>query len=263
MVPAALVLCGLLLTPEAPTTAGPSREAVQAFNNYVRVAESGLDARLQAGDLFLWANTPERRQFLRRGSLVCEPRGEKGDRRAPGGLIHDWIGAVFIPKVTLGEVLELLQDYDNHKNTYQPVVVDSKTLERKGNDFKIRLRLFKRKLITVVLNSEYDVRYQPINSLCWHSRSRSTRIVEIRDPGGPQEREMPAGRDRGFLWRLNSYWAFNERDGGVYVECEAISLSRSIPSALAWLLDPMVRNLPKEFLGDTLTATRARLMKAR
>ena len=74
---------------------------------------------------------------------------------------------------------------------------------------------------------------------------------------------MPAGRDRGFLWRLNSYWAFNERDGGVYVECEAISLSRSIPSALAWLLDPMVRNLPKEFLGDTLTATRARLMKAR
>lgn len=266
MVSAGFVIFALLLAPKAPTAPtapGPSRETVQAFNNYVRISESGLDARLQAGELFLWAGTAERRERLRLGGIVCEPRNEKGDRRVAKGLIHDWIGAVFIPKATIGEVLALLQDYDDHKNTYSPAVIDSKTLERKGNDFKVRLRLFKRKLITVVLDADYDVHYQPVNPHCWHSRSYSTRIVEIQDPGGPRERELPPGRDHGFLWRLNSYWAFHERDGGVYVECEAVSLSRSIPSAFAWLLDPIVRNLPKEFLGDTLSSTRAKLLKAR
>jgi hypothetical protein len=87
---------------------------------------------VQAGDRFLWANTAERRELLRRGGIVCEPRNEKGDRRVTNGLIHDWIGAVFIPKATLGEVLALVQNYDDHKNTYRPAVIDSKTLERKG-----------------------------------------------------------------------------------------------------------------------------------
>ncbi len=249
--------------PEAPTTRGPGREALQAFDNYVRAGESGLDARIQAGELFLWADTAERRARLRAGGIACEPRTQKGDRRVPRGLVHDWIGAVFIPKATLSEVLAFVRDYDNHKDAYRPAVIDSKTLERSGDDFKVRLRLFKRKLITVVLDADFDVHYRRINPQCWHSRSYSTRIVEIQDAGGPRERELPAGRDHGFLWRLNTYWAFHERDGGVYVECQAISLSRGVPSALAWLLDPIVRSLPKEFLGDTLGATRARFVKPR
>jgi hypothetical protein len=215
------------------------------------------------GELFLWADTSERRERLRRGGIVCEPRGQKGDRRVTKGLIHDWIGAIFVPKSTISEVLALVQDYDSHKNTYRPTVIDSRTIERTGDDFKVRLRLFKRKVITVVLDADSDVHYQRVNPRCWHSQSYSTRIVEIQNAGGPRERALPPGHDHGFLWRLNSYWAFHERDGGVYVECEAISLSRGIPSALSWLLDPIVRNLPKEFLSEMLTATRAKLLKSR
>ena len=67
---------------------------------------------------------------------------------------------------------------------------------------------------------------------------------------------MEPGVDHGFLWRLNSYWRFEERDGGVYVECEAISLTRNVPIGLGWIVNPIVRTLPKESLESTLRNTR-------
>jgi hypothetical protein len=62
------------------------------------------------------------------------------------------------------------------------------------------------------------------------------------------------------MWRLNSYWRFEERDGGVYIECEAISLSRGVPMLLSGLMAPIVRQLPRESLEKTLTATRRALL---
>jgi hypothetical protein len=75
--------------------------------------------------------------------------------------------------------------------------------------------------------------------------------------GEPGERELPPGNDHGFLWRLYSYWRFEERDGGVYVECQAISLTRSVPTGFGWLIEPIIRQLPRESLANTLRATRA------
>jgi hypothetical protein len=144
-----------------------------------------------------------------------------------------------------------LEDYDNHKRIYQPEVVDSKLLSRNGNDFKIFMRLLKRKILTVVLNTYHDVHYTQLDPQRWYSRSYSTRIAEVE--GGS---ELPPGQDHGFLWRLNSYWRFEERDGGVYVECEAISLTRNVPRGLGWLVNPIIRSLPRESLANTLRATR-------
>jgi hypothetical protein len=73
---------------------------------------------------------------------------------------------------------------------------------------------------------------------------------------------MPVGNDHGFLWRLDSYWRFEERDGGVYIECEAISLTRDIPTGLAWLIEPIIRQLPQESLVNTLRATRNAVVQA-
>ena len=65
------------------------------------------------------------------------------------------------------------------------------------------------------------------------------------------------------MWRLNSYWLLRERDGGVYLECEAVSLSRGVPAALAWLIDPIIRSLPKDALANTLRATREHVLDSR
>jgi hypothetical protein len=174
----------------------------------------------------------------------------------PDGLVHDWMGAVFVPGATLAQTLAAVQDYDRNKYTRRPEVLDSRLLSRNGNDFRIYLRLMKKKVLTVVLNTQHEVRYYPLDATRCHSRSYSTRIAEVRSPGQSDERELPEGQGHGFLWRLYSYWRFEERDGGVYIECQALSLSRDIPTGLGWLIEPIIRELPRESLIQTLRSTR-------
>jgi hypothetical protein len=254
--------CCLLLAAAAPAPGAElNTEAQQAFNHYIRTREDQLEARLNGARPFLWVDeAPERVQAVRAGRVLSEPSEGAGQHKVPHGLLHDWMGAVYIPKVTLQDTLVLLQNYDAHKDLYKPEVIDSVLLARQGNDYRVRLRLLKKKVLSVVLNTEHDVRYFPMTGNRCRSRSYSTRIAEVENPGKPGERELPPGTGHGFLWRLNSYWRFQQRDGGVYVECEAISLTRDVPPAFGWLIDPIVRNLPRESLTNTLRSTRTALL---
>jgi hypothetical protein len=47
-----------------------------------------------------------------------------------------------------------------------------------------------------------------------------------------------------------------ERDGGVYVQSEVVSLTRDIPVVLRWMVEPFVTSIPRETLTATLVATR-------
>ena len=233
---------------------------LKSFESYIRTSESQTEQRLRSG-AFLWADEDAARlQRVRGGEIVIQPRTRDGHINVPDGLIHDWIGAVFIRGTTLAGVLACLQDYDSHKYSYKAEVLDSRLLNRNGDDFRVYLRLKKRKVLTVVLNTEHHVRYFRMNASRSYSRSYSTRIAEVEHAGEPSERERPPGRDHGFLWRLYSYWRFEERDGGVYVECRAISLTRDMPAALGWLIGPIVRGLPRESLAATLLQTRAAVL---
>lgn len=255
----AALYCACLLSASA---AELKKETVQAFERYIRATEARLDESLHGAKPFLWTDeSPERRQQVRQGLVPTQAHAGRAQVHVPDGLIHDWISAVFIPGVTLQQTLALVQDYNNHHTIYKPEVVASKTLSRNGNDFKIYLRLLKKKVLTVVLNTEHDVRYFPLDAARCHSRSYSTRIAEVSGADKPGERESPPGNDHGFLWRLYSYWRFQQRDGGVYVECEAISLTRDVPAAFFWLIEPIIRSLPRESLANTLRATRAGLAK--
>jgi hypothetical protein len=254
-------LCGAWLAAQPvamPATLQP--KTVEAFDQYIHVTEARLERQARGEGNFLWADeSPARRDQVRRGEAVVAPWTGNGEVHVPGGLIHDWIGAVFIPRATLQQALALVQDYDNHRKVYQPEVIGSKTLSRQDNHFRVYLRLLKKKVLTVVLSTEHDVMYFPLDARRCHSRSHSTRIAEVINRGEPGERELPPGNDHGFLWRLYSYWRFEERDGGVYVECQAISLTRSVPTGLGWLIEPIIRQLPRESLANTLRATQAAL----
>jgi hypothetical protein len=181
--------------------------------------------------------------------------------KAPDALIHHWVGAVFVPGATLPQVLALVQDYDRHQKIYLPEVVRSKLVSRSGNDFKIFYRIRKKKVITVTLDTDHDVHYFPVDATHCYSRSYTTRIQEVEDADKPTEREKPIGQDSGFLWRLHSYWRFEQKDGGVYVECESISLTRDIPWMASWLIKPFVTEIPKESLQMTMGSTRRALLE--
>ncbi len=183
----------------------------------------------------------------------------RGPTDVPNALIHDWIAAAVISNSTNQNVLAVIQDYDNHKNIYKPEVIDSKLIRRADNDFQIYLRLLKKKIITVVLDTDHDVHYRLVNPRCWACRSYTTRIAEVENAGCSDERILKPDSGYGFLWRLYSYWLFEERDGGVVVECRAISLTRDVPFGLGWAIEPIVEKLPRESLIKTLEATRKAL----
>jgi len=230
---------------------------VEAFDRYIRETEQRLNAR----KAFLWADeSPVRAQRVRQGEVVVEPTGAKALTEVAGGLIHDWVGAVFIPGVTLASTLEHVEDYDRAR-TFHREVMDSHILAHSGNDFRVYMRLLKKKVITVVLDTEHDIHYFPIDVTHCRSQSRTTKIAEVDNPGKPDERELPPGMGHGFLWRLDTYWRFEERDGGTWIECQAISLTRDIPTGLGWLIEPIIRSLPRESLENTLRETAAALGK--
>jgi hypothetical protein len=164
--------------------------------------------------------------------------------QVPDGLIHDWIGVICIPGTTVEKTVALLQNYDNHKTIYQPEVIASKLISRQENDFQIYLRLRKKKIITVILDTDHDVHCFAVNSKQCACYSRTTRISEVEDAGKPTETVRPPDTGHGFLWRLNSYWRFEEGENSTYIECRAISLTRDVPSALAWIIEPMILNCP-------------------
>ena len=233
---------------------------LEAFDAYIHHAETEMEQTLHGSGPFLWSQqTPERAQEVGRGQVVAQFWSGRGPVKVPNGLIHDWIAAVFIPDSTIQEIFALIQEYDNHKNIYKPEVIDSKLIRRNDNDFQIHLRLLKKKIITVVLDTDHEVHYRPVDRTRWVCRSYTTLIAEVENAGSQDERVLQADTGYGFLWRLYSYWRFEERDAGVVVECRAISLTRDVPLGLGWAIEPIIQKLPKESLISTLEATRQAL----
>ena len=249
----------------ATLTAAELRDVTaKAFETYVAAAEA------RPATTFLWVDTEPRAERerlladLRHGELVIERlRARPGGRdlAVPDGMIHHWIGTVFIPKATAASAVRLLQDYDHHAGIYPPAVAKSRLLSHQGDEFRFSLRFVMTKVITVVVDGEHQARFAWLGPGRARSWIRSTRLAEVSGAGTTAEREEPVGQGGGYLWRLNSYWRFEERDGGVYLECESISLTRDIPFGLGWAVGPFVTSLPRESLEFTLDTTRKTLMK--
>jgi hypothetical protein len=231
-------------------------QALKAFDAHIAQAEAAMQPGLEGRGSFLWADAdPERARQILRGQIVAQSGAPSSLVKVPEGLIHDWVGAAFVPGATIAATLKVIQDYDNHKNVYSPEVVASKLLSRRGDDFEIYLRLLKKKIITVVLDTDHRVRYGSLDDTRCYCRSYTTRVAEVENPGTARETILEPDTGYGFLWRLHSFWRFQQRDGGVYVECRAISLTRDVPSGLGWIIHPIVCTLPKESLVRTLKCT--------
>jgi hypothetical protein len=226
------------------------------FDAYVRETEARIDREVHSSTYLWCAQDPERLARVRRGETVIEPVHGKGDIHVGDGIIHDWTGALFIPGVTLDRAVAFLQDYGIHRYFYRPEVIESRLISRNGNEAHVFYRFRKRVIVTVAMDTEHVAHFYPLSKTRWYSASRTTRIAELKNFGKPTEHELPPGRDHGFLWRLNTYWRIEEKDGGVYMESETISLTREVAWGLGWLINPIIRALPAESLAHILTATR-------
>lgn len=247
----------LLLTGAFAVSAAELRPATErAYQDYTARFEKKLSTR----KTFLLIDSVDGlRARVKQGELFVEER--RPQREPPDGLIHHWEGAVFLPKLKMPDLLRFLQDYDRHDKVYGPEVVKAQTLEKNGDDYRVRMRLLKKQILTVVLETEHKAHYKRVADDKWESVSRSTKVAEVDSPDKPKEKELPPGTGNGFVWHMDSFWRFLEADGGVYLECTSISLSRDIPFGMARLIRPIIEELPAESLRNLLTKTRNALKR--
>ena len=233
------------------------KETIRSWDEYIQALSDQMQDRLQPNGPFLWVDEePQRNRQVRAGRILVSPGGEKIPQPVPSGLIHDWIGAAFIPGATLEDVLAVVRDYDRYKVFYKPKVVDSKSLTTNDAADKYSMLLVDREVVgTVALAGEYEACFLQLTDKQWYSVSYTTRIQEIRDYAHPGERKLPPGEGNGYIWRGYSLGRYEERDGGVYIEQETIALSRGIPSALRWLAEPIIRQTSKKELVISLQQT--------
>lgn len=229
------------------------------FDEYARNREAAIWNEIKTPDKFLWvdrlpeAQRQQKYQQLRNGQVLLD----KGTRKdVSGGLIHHWTGAVYVPGIKLPQMLTFIRDYNRHATNYAPELMASKLLSQQGNTYRIYQRYLKKKVLTVVLDTEHEVKFVDLDPAHAASFGYTTSIQEVDDPGTPKEKKLSYGQDKGFLWKMYTYWRFVERDGGVYVQCETISLSRDIPFGLGFIIGRFIDSVPRESLVFTLGRTR-------
>jgi hypothetical protein len=256
-----LVACCVLWTGTAAIAqpkATLHQKTLDAFNEYVEAFDKSIEAVLSGEKPFLWIQTQDSdvRERARQGDIHIF-KSDK-NKKIPKGLIHVWGVSVFLAAVKTDDVVELLFDYDRHKDVY-PSVIDSKLLGKDGNTVRGYLRFKYKKAITAVLNTEHQAELTRLREDRTFIRVRSTRIAQVAEYGKPEEAEMPIGKDSGFMWRLNTYWFLEQQPDGVYLECQSLTLSRGLPFLLGWIIKPFVNSIPRDSLKELVEGTRIAL----
>jgi hypothetical protein len=247
----------ITLLPATINAASLEPTTLKAWEAYVESAKIGMEQRLSPGGVFLWVDEePERLARVRAGEIVVSPVGPQNPKKVPSGLIHDWVGSAFIAGVTLQDVLRVARDYGQYKELYPPTVVDSRVIDTgETKDRFSMLFLHKSTFLKTALDADYETSYARVDDRRLYSVSRATRIQEIDEYGSRAQRILPEDEGRGIIWRLFSITRYAERDGGVYLELEAIGLSRDIPASLRFLVEPIVRRVSRASLSTSLRQT--------
>ncbi|MGE5322432.1 MAG: hypothetical protein ACM3SW_06200 [Actinomycetota bacterium] len=260
----AILTCILALN-TAASGAELRPKTAAAFDKYVEATQQRFAAELKPDGPFLYVDAlsaDERNADytrLKDGEILIEKlhtRAPGVHKDVPDGMVHHWVAVVFVPGVALAQVLRVVKDYDHRAELYKPEVTASRLISHQGNDYKIFLRIYQKKFTTVVFNTNYDVQWGEVTPDEYYSNSISTRIAQVKDSDHPDGPEYPPGTGAGYLWRLNTYWRFEQKDGGVYIQCEALSLTRDIPFGFGWLLKPLVTRIPRDSLNRALGRTR-------
>jgi hypothetical protein len=242
--------------------AQPTAAANAGFDAYVRGVEGRIGRQHGSRDGFLAVvdSDAQVEARLRRGELIVERLTPLDGGELPGAMLHHWRATAFAPGATAAEFERLLRDFAAYPQVFAPEVLRSTVTAQQGDRVDAVMRVRQRHVITVVMDTAYEVTFGRADARGW-SMSRSTRIAEIEGAGTSKEQALSAAEEHGFLWRQNTYWSYEERDGGLYVQVESVSLTRAIPVGLGWAVRPFVESVPRESLEFTLRAVCVALKK--
>jgi hypothetical protein len=248
----------LLLLSRCISAANLGADTKQAWDAYLQAATTAMQARLQPGAKFLWLDDQAgRTEHVRKKGPYILPVGDQIPKPIPSGLIHDWLGAGFVPNATIPDILKVVRDYDRYSEVYRPGVVDSKLISTDGPVDKFLLCFANRSVVAkTALDAEGEARYIQVDEHRWYAYSNTTHIREVAKFGTSEQHTLPEDEGTGLIWRLASFTRLEERDGGVYAELEAIALSRDIPAALRFFVNPIVRRVSRDSLATSLHQTK-------
>ena len=251
-----LQLALIIFAPFAVGAANPQPQTLKAWKEHVDTANAHMRERLSPEHSFLLIDEqPGGDAQLRTGEIMVSPTGPHTPKRVPSGLIHDWIGSAFIPNATLHDVLQVIRNYDRYKEIYHPAVIDSKAVSTGELEDRFSMLLMNKSLISKTgLEGDYRSSYFRVNDKRWYSVSQTVRIQQVADFGTSTQHTL-SDESGSLIWRIYSITRFEERDGGVYVELEAIVLSRDIAISLRWIIDPVVRRVSRDSLLTSLRQT--------
>jgi hypothetical protein len=230
---------------------------LQRFNAYAAKVESGLEQRWSGHAPFLEVDgkQSDRRDVLNGDFAIRSVTGDD-PFSVRDGLIHDWVGTVYIPKATPAAVVAVLQDFNRHKRIY-PEVIDSRLVNRTGDTLEGYWRLEQKHVVTVDFDVYQKARYQQLGAGKWVCRAYTHQVSEVEHAGERDEHRFPDGEGHGYLWRMYAYWSIEPAGNGTLAECRSISLSRDVPLFLGLFIKPFIHDMPRESLSSTLRDTRA------
>ena len=229
----------------------PSGPATSAFNSYIGQVENRLEQQHRSAAFLAAADWTR----LRGGEPIIERITPPGGSDLPGAMLHHWRGTAFVAGARAADFERLIKDFSAYPVRYSPQVLHARIMTQQDDHFQVTMRVRQKHIITVVMDYAYDITFGRLDAQHGYSLSRSTQISEIESPGSLRERALAPEQEHGFLWRLNTYWSYEERDGGLYMQIESVSLSRSVPTGLGWVIKPFVESVPRESLEFTLRAT--------
>jgi hypothetical protein len=236
-----------------------------AWNAYVDKAGSRAQDRASGRLPFLWIDgSPDRLARVRRGEVIVAPVVGHGTESVPHGLVHDWRGAIFIPGATIDGLWAVVHDYNNYQRMYRPAVTSSKELACADDTQEFQMAWQRKVLfVSAAMEGRYHARDVMVDPYRRYSIADAVEIREIERYGHNDQRLLPPDTGNGFIWRIRSIARYEQRDGGVYLELEAIALTRDIPASVAWLVNPVINHLSVNSLETTLRQTRDAVLSSR
>ena len=253
-----LAILFLLMASTISSAIEPKPETLQDWDAYVWTAKMRKKQRASGQTPFLWVDEePDLAQRVRTGEVLVGPADGESPHLVPHGLIHDWVGAVFVPKANLNQVTGVLHDYERYREFYRPMVVRARLLEQTQDHEKLTLVMMNKVFsVTGAVETDNDIHIARLGADRAYSMSTSIRVQEIADYGQSSEHTLPEDHGPGYVWRTFTVTRLEQRDDGVYVEMEMIGMSRGIPVLFRWLIQPLAERLPRTILATTLQDTR-------
>lgn len=233
--------------------------ALQAFEKYVAQFERDVATPYEQNGK-LWIDDSAccaRKGPFATGKPVVEPR-ENTD--IAGGSIHHYSGAMHVSGATIASVRQIMQDYPNYPKYFKPDVAKGSGAKESDSSaadehFTSHLSLVQSTLwMAVSYDCAYDTHYRFFDPHRWESASTSASIREWRDPKNFSKGYYPEGDDHGFLWRTNTYWFVREKDDGIDLELDSMTLSRPVPTGFGWWGAKRTHDAVEKMLRDMKAA---------